>query len=476
MAISIPKYAPRTPMYASPEDMQAGIMTSEWSEVWRRVLAALDVYNYDSIVEVYRGTFASNDPSAGYVSWTGIHFKYNGVKYVIANDNTNDTYIYWSASQPNVFLTTNTLPTPTTSLLLMGWNDGGTFNSLWRPEDIQTRVLLGLDEAGQVNPDKVIADSMRSDAVTLSDYKQGQTHETFEDGSDCENYWNSLSGFNVAYPARGKTGGKVCSATNYTTGTYYKNIPFNPDSLYRAVIVFRRYTTDDAAEDNLYLRLHTFDQDGAATSTAYKDLISAFDLGTLTIQVWEEKTIWFKGTGTGGTGTATDPYKLPATTAYFNPRFFLNGGGDDDNANVSEIDSILIEPANANHDGTFPDGIISVGETNPSAYQFTGQVCTNISTWYNIDLSSYITAGHSWAIVRARLVNNGAGADTFQARFRRNGDTNLVDIEEINTNSIDAGGYERHTIMVPLDTDGIFEYAGDDTDLDIDFQVFKSVQ
>ena len=51
-------------------------------------------------------------------------------------------------TDPKVFSSSNTLPVPSQYLVLVGLNSSGTFGSLWRAEDIQRRVLLGLGSTG----------------------------------------------------------------------------------------------------------------------------------------------------------------------------------------------------------------------------------------------------------------------------------------------------------------------------------------
>jgi len=69
----------------------------------------------------------SNDPSAGYVSWSGVTIKYKGVTYTIADDNSNEPFIWWDFTTPTVFLDSATMPTLTDNDFVAIYNDSGTY-------------------------------------------------------------------------------------------------------------------------------------------------------------------------------------------------------------------------------------------------------------------------------------------------------------------------------------------------------------
>ena len=69
----------------------------------------------------------SNDPSAGYVSWSGVTIKYKGVTYTITDDNSNEPFIWWDFTTPTVFLGSATMPTLTDNDFVAIYNDSGTY-------------------------------------------------------------------------------------------------------------------------------------------------------------------------------------------------------------------------------------------------------------------------------------------------------------------------------------------------------------
>jgi len=88
--------------------------------------------------EVIEGAtgFADDDPSAGYVSWTGVVVVYKDVRYAITDGNTNSAWIYWDPANPDVFGTSSSLPS--SSYYVIGYNDGGTLTRLYRSSDSAT--------------------------------------------------------------------------------------------------------------------------------------------------------------------------------------------------------------------------------------------------------------------------------------------------------------------------------------------------
>jgi hypothetical protein len=141
-------------------------MAPEWIQYYQLKDNYQSVYSSNSMLEIWSGSFNNNNPSAGSVAWDKIKVKYNGSIHTITNSNTSDSYVYWEPTDPKVFSSTNILPTVSQYLFIIGYNQDGTFQTLWRPEDLQTRVLLGLSSDGTVNADKVNADSITEGTIT----------------------------------------------------------------------------------------------------------------------------------------------------------------------------------------------------------------------------------------------------------------------------------------------------------------------
>jgi len=67
-----------------------------------------------------------NDPSAGYVSWTGVVMTFKSVDYSVTNGNSNKKFIWWDFTNPNDFQTSDTLPTLTDDDCVFILNKSGT--------------------------------------------------------------------------------------------------------------------------------------------------------------------------------------------------------------------------------------------------------------------------------------------------------------------------------------------------------------
>jgi hypothetical protein len=138
-------------MYLSAEDMIAGRMTMPWVLYYENLQNYSESYGRQTIFEIHSGTFTDDSPNPGYVSWSKIKVKYNGVIHTITNANTNKKWIYWETTAPKVFNSSDVYPTASPYLIIIGENDTGTFTTQWRSED---QIVVGQMGIGAVSADR----------------------------------------------------------------------------------------------------------------------------------------------------------------------------------------------------------------------------------------------------------------------------------------------------------------------------------
>jgi len=153
------------PIGENPIDPESGKFTPAWSLWFASLKSNITSYQFDNVLEVYSGSFTNNSPSAGYVAWSQIKIKYNGIKYAVStNGNTDKKYIYWEPATFRVLSSSDLLPSFSQYLVLIGVNESGTFT----PGDysFQARVLAGLNPDGTVADNKAVTDSLDDEAAT----------------------------------------------------------------------------------------------------------------------------------------------------------------------------------------------------------------------------------------------------------------------------------------------------------------------
>lgn len=142
----------------------------------------------------------NNTPSTGYISWTGVSIQYKGSTYVVANGNTNLSYVYWKYADPLSFYGSTAFPTLGDDDLLVFVNKLGTAltvpnttildGSLIVPQSITanaiaantitgqqilagtisaSEIAAGAIGANQIAANAVIAGKIAADAVTSAE-------------------------------------------------------------------------------------------------------------------------------------------------------------------------------------------------------------------------------------------------------------------------------------------------------------------
>ena len=214
--------------------------------------------------------FSDNSPSAGYVSWAGVHVYYDGVVYEIADGNTNKKYIYWDKSVSTTeFQTSDDLPTLDNEDFLVATNDGGSHTMVWNATLQDGKNIFGIIQSanwsasegsqidltagtiklgGSSNPDfdvdadgkltaanAVIDGTINAAAGTFTGYvtagtaRFGKGVQTGKDGLwlDANNYWYT-DGMKAT---TGTVGGWTLGTDTLSAG----NITLDADSTYPSI-------------------------------------------------------------------------------------------------------------------------------------------------------------------------------------------------------------------------------------------------
>lgn len=168
-----------------------GYVSKPWMTFLSGFVSDFNDANYQNIYEVYRGTFTSNSPAAGYVAWADMRIRYHGARVRVASGNSNKEWIYWNSLTPTVLNGSDTFPALSDSIVLVARNESGTIKELWRDAEAIERVYLALAADGTVNGDKVLELSLIDDAAT-SDKVADANIDTYHFGVDAITF--SLSG------------------------------------------------------------------------------------------------------------------------------------------------------------------------------------------------------------------------------------------------------------------------------------------
>jgi hypothetical protein len=319
----------------------------------------------------------------------------------------------------------------------------------------------------------------------------GVFNENFEEGVASERNWTFDHKGTLTYPANGIHGATTMKSVGHTwpyTNSFY---PYNPGMLYRMTARARRTTPDPPPEStkmNIYIGVHAYD---AAKSYLGNIWIAAnaVDASLWVLNVWYDETTtpallgWFKDTGTGGTGTASDPFKLPANTAYFRVTYIVNH--DEGATNAMEIDSITIGAFDFDGQKRLYSGLTSTGtvETDkvvtasvtddnvvnahlvatavaidggdPSGADVVIGSLTQDSDWHDLDLSSFIPARYRFVCIRFYGISLAGGA---VFKIRTNGNANDFNTDLANTVTSNAGEIVAKNMICMVDANRVIEY------------------
>ena len=114
-------------------------------------------------------TVLDNTPSAGYVSWAGVHIVYQGIDHTIIDGNTNLNYVWWDYDFPTVFQVTDTFPTMTDDDVLVFFNKDGTHLTVPKATVI---------DGGLIVPESILADAIAANAITSQKVMAGAISAT----------------------------------------------------------------------------------------------------------------------------------------------------------------------------------------------------------------------------------------------------------------------------------------------------------
>jgi len=139
------------------EEMQAGVQRVHAHDL------NLSTHMMDGYV------FTNNSPSAGSVAWTDVNIVYKGVKYVITNGSTANKYVWWkfNATPNTVLQSSASKPTIGPDDILVGINDGGTFQLTMAPGKPVpgSSILDGTVGSGELGSSAVTSDKIAALAV-----------------------------------------------------------------------------------------------------------------------------------------------------------------------------------------------------------------------------------------------------------------------------------------------------------------------
>jgi hypothetical protein len=139
--------------------------------IWNGQLLPTNFFNIPIIGSV---TWASNDPSAGYISWTSFSLTYQGSTYTITADNTNKKFIWWNkATSTTALQSSDTPPVDAADQFLVALNSGGTvLPSLFKNVIYADYIKVSTLDAISANLGTVTAGTI--DGVTI--YAGGAGH------------------------------------------------------------------------------------------------------------------------------------------------------------------------------------------------------------------------------------------------------------------------------------------------------------
>lgn len=102
-------------------------------ETGKRGEQRIHTSDFNTATHMFDGyVITNNSPTAGSVAWSDLNITYKGTTYAIKNGNTPKKYIWWkfSATDKTTLQMDDAKPTLTADDILIGINDGGTFNSM----------------------------------------------------------------------------------------------------------------------------------------------------------------------------------------------------------------------------------------------------------------------------------------------------------------------------------------------------------
>lgn len=147
----------------------------------------------------------------------------------------------------------------------------------------------------------------------------------------------------------GVTGKNVFQITNHINWFGAIRKPIDPNKLYlfRARI---RVTVDaTSTQQPNFLGIRLYDNSDKAISNI--DQIAP-GITLYTADGWNLREVWVGGVGTGGAGTQSNPYKFPAGTVSFAPRWLANHNSDT-SGQVSQLDMFqVVQAAGIEESGT----------------------------------------------------------------------------------------------------------------------------
>jgi hypothetical protein len=179
--------------------------------------------------------------------------------------------------------------------------------------------------------------------------------DTFEH-QDYARYYNVRNGTPTAtYPTNGENGGRVLRFQNHGWIAWNKNIPYDPNGIYRFTVRARMVTAPTggvSADDIFYAGLEGVAADGttlinvggfnSSGSQHYPTNMSAVDMGSVSLGTWVTFQSYFTGhSGSpGGGASITSPMGMYTGVRFVRPLLILNyanGNG------IMEVDFIKLE-------------------------------------------------------------------------------------------------------------------------------------
>jgi hypothetical protein len=215
------------------------------------------------------------------------------------------------------------------------YNYGGTdIATNYYFDDLQVlRVISGQEIDDNTIPPNRFTGSARTEFV-----------ETFEEPL-LSPPWTILGGGTVTYPTSGVDGGKVIRFTgskNYAALSVF--IPYDSRKLYRMTCRARLIQNTNPSFQAFYCGMVCSDAAKANLGTVYPAAAAVAQTGW-PVNVWQEFTGYFKGTGTHfePAPDATNPTPLRPGTAYFSPQIAGNWPQEAPVTNIIEVDDIRID-------------------------------------------------------------------------------------------------------------------------------------
>jgi hypothetical protein len=93
------------------------------------VTGSVTAGSFNILLPIISGTFTSNNPSAGRVSWASAQVVYAGTTYTITNSDTNLAYVYWDVGNTTFTAGDTFTESPTRFMVLT--NSSGTVDVAW---------------------------------------------------------------------------------------------------------------------------------------------------------------------------------------------------------------------------------------------------------------------------------------------------------------------------------------------------------